>query len=155
MRRFHTKKVSQIKCNRIKPICEACKIFQCACVYGKYHFNQCLDDRLILLQMPFPRSADPRRMCWNLFSRESMAWKGGYRMRISRILRAKKPLRSRMMIPISKLCPEVNRQWITQHSNPHCFPLLNQGRNLRSLHTPKKWTNESAASLHRSCFLTR
>lgn len=26
---------SQIKCNRVKPSCEACQVFNCACVYGE------------------------------------------------------------------------------------------------------------------------
>ena len=25
----------QIKCNRLRPACEACQVFQCACIYGK------------------------------------------------------------------------------------------------------------------------
>lgn len=28
-------KWSQIKCNRLKPSCEACQVFNCACVYGE------------------------------------------------------------------------------------------------------------------------
>jgi len=26
---------SKIKCNRRKPSCEACQLFNCACIYGK------------------------------------------------------------------------------------------------------------------------
>lgn len=25
----------QIKCNRLRPSCEACQVFNCACVYGR------------------------------------------------------------------------------------------------------------------------
>jgi hypothetical protein len=27
----------QIKCNRVRPSCEACKVFQCPCIYGMYY----------------------------------------------------------------------------------------------------------------------
>lgn len=29
--------VQQIKCNRLKPSCEACQVFNCACVYGEQY----------------------------------------------------------------------------------------------------------------------
>jgi hypothetical protein len=25
---------SKIKCNRLRPTCEACQVFQCPCIYG-------------------------------------------------------------------------------------------------------------------------
>jgi hypothetical protein len=27
----------QIKCNRLRPACEACQVFQCPCIYGMSH----------------------------------------------------------------------------------------------------------------------
>ena len=26
--------ITKIKCNRLKPSCEACQVFNCACIYG-------------------------------------------------------------------------------------------------------------------------
>ena len=31
----HSKSFSQIKCNRLRPTCEACQVFQCPCIYGE------------------------------------------------------------------------------------------------------------------------
>lgn len=59
----------QIKCNRLRPSCEACKVFQCACIYGTNQpkFQQ---RRLILvwandeLQTLFRKSEARKQMCW-------------------------------------------------------------------------------------------
>ena len=31
----------KIKCNRLRPTCEACQIFQCPCIYGKINHQDC------------------------------------------------------------------------------------------------------------------
>lgn len=31
--------LQQIKCNRLRPACEACQVFQCPCIYGAYCFD--------------------------------------------------------------------------------------------------------------------
>jgi hypothetical protein len=43
--------LGQIKCNRLRPTCEACQVFQCPCIYGAYRFYRagqtCTESSLI------------------------------------------------------------------------------------------------------------
>jgi hypothetical protein len=63
----------KIKCNRLKPTCEACQAFNCACIYGGSCIMLCSDwifegitDRL--LKMLHRRNEAQRRTCWKLCS---------------------------------------------------------------------------------------
>lgn len=61
----------QIKCNRLKPSCEACQAFNCPCVYG----TQLKDTNVLTwelelidgLQMQYQRNADRRQTCSKLY----------------------------------------------------------------------------------------
>jgi hypothetical protein len=60
----------KIKCNRLKPTCEACQAFNCACIYGGsyvvFHgellFAKAVANRL--LKMLRRRNEVPRQTCW-------------------------------------------------------------------------------------------
>lgn len=56
--------IYKIKCNRVKPSCEACQVFNCACVYGMAGRNHLLAAWLTdLCQTRFPKSEDRRQTC--------------------------------------------------------------------------------------------
>ena len=51
---------SKIKCNRVKPSCEACQVFNCACIYGEKRVVCIVGSVLIHTSDAVPKKRGPK-----------------------------------------------------------------------------------------------